>query len=103
MKLKNKTIPRNGRIVFAQGLENPVHRNSLPDTMYIMLSLNRTKFNNNIEPIHTTIVIKFQKDFFLLSSVYDATLCNKLFPSADGIIKNISIKVSPSHRIHVKT
>ena len=62
MKLKNKTIPRNGRIVFVHGLLNPVPRNSFPDIVYIISSLNNATFNNNIEPIRTIMVIKFQND-----------------------------------------
>jgi len=103
MKLKNKTIPRNGRTVFAHGLLKLVPINSFPDTVYIISLLNNTKFNNNMDQIRTTMVIKFQKDFLLFSFVYAATLCNKLLPKADGIIKKISIKVSPNHHIQVKT
>jgi hypothetical protein len=103
MKLKNNTHPKNGNIVLAQGFAKLVPMKSIHDMVYMISSLNRIKFINIIDHIRTTIVIRFQNDFFLFSVLYDATLCSRLFHNADGIMRKISINVSHSHHIPVYT
>ena len=69
--------------------------------VYMISLLNIVRFINIIAPIRTTSVIKFQKLFWLSNLLYDATLCSKLFQSADGMIRKTSIKVSHRPRIPV--
>lgn len=57
------------------------------------------KFAITTPPIQKINPVKCPKLLRLLSVLYDATLCNKLFPSDDGTIKNISINAS--HRAHI--
>gem|GEM_PF-1367196 len=90
-------------MIFVQGFAKLFHIKSDHDMIYMISFLNKKKFNNTIHHIRVTNVIKFPKLFLLASCVYDATLCNRLFHNADGIIKNTSISVSHNAHIHVYT
>lgn len=67
----------------------------------MMLLLRTKRFIPITQPIRRMISKNFPKLLRFCSVVSLATLCKRLFPSADGIIKNISINANASAHIPV--
>ena len=92
IKLKNKTIQRNGKIWLDHHIDklSRLHIKSLLDTNKITSLLKTRKsiaINHQINPTNES---KFHIDFLLSRLEYVGILCSKLFHNDDGIIKRIS-------------
>ena len=102
IKLKNRTIHRNGKIWFDHHVlsESRLHIKSLLETNNITSLLNTRKsiaINHQIKPTNES---KFPIDFLLSRLEYVGILCSKLFPSDDGIIKRISSNDNAKAQYH---
>ena len=102
IKLKNNTIPRNGKIWLDHHvvIDSRLHKKSLLDTNNIISLLKTRKSIAIIHPIRATKLSKFHIDFLLFIVEYVGILWSKLFPSDDGIIKRISNNDSDSAQYH---
>ena len=102
IKLKNKTIPRNGKIWFdhRKDRESRLHKKSLLDTNNIISLLKTRKSIAIIHPIQPTNVSKFHIDFLLSKFEYVGILWSKLFHNDDGIIRSISSNDNANAQYH---
>lgn len=96
-------MAKNGSMVLVHGFDRLVHIKSDHDMVYIISLLNIIIFTMMIDHIRVIRVIRFPKLFCFSNLLYDATLCNRLFPNAEGMIKNTSTRVNHSHQIPVYT
>ena len=74
-------------------------KNSFEETIGMISDANSQKFIAIQRPRNPTKSIRFQRLFFLFSMEYFGILCSRLFPSDDGIISRISIKLSAKAQI----
>ena len=102
IKLKNNTIPKNGKIWLDhhEAKESRLHIKSLLDTNKIISLLKTRKSIAIIHHIHATNESRFHIDFLFSRVEYVGILCNKLFPSDDGIIRRISSNDSANAQYH---
>ena len=102
MKLKNNTIPRNGKIWLDHHVAklSRLHIKSLLDTNNITSLLKTQKSIAISQPINPTNVSRFHIDFLLSRFEYVGILWSRLFPSDDGIINRISSNDNANAQYH---
>lgn len=74
-------------------------RKSAEETIGIISDAKSPKFIAIQSPRKPTKSIKFQRLFFLFGMEYFGILCKRLFPSEEGMMRRISIKLSAKAQI----
>ena len=80
--------------------DSRVHKNFSLETNNITSLLKTRKFIAIIHPINQTNESRFHIDFLFSRVEYVGILCNKLFPSDDGIINKISSNDNANAQYH---